>query len=137
MLERDRRRKEAEAAWREKQRELWCKEEELSPQTKEEINNVRTKLFWVYQTRDPKEFKVRFVSLLQKAIWTHRKIKEITSLKVRMIIFVYLFIVFTQYWSLEIDMDTLYHLYFIFIYWINAFSSSEIKAFYFQLLLCR
>ena len=108
MLERDRRRKEAEAAWREKQRELWCKEEELSPQTKEEINNVRTKLFWVYQTRDPKEFKVRFVSLLQKAIWTHRKIKEITSLKVRMIIFVYLFIVFTQYWSLEIDMDDVY-----------------------------
>ena len=108
MLERDRRRKEAEAAWREKQRELWCKEEELSPQTKEEINNVRTKLFWVYQTRDPKEFKVRFVSLLQKAIWTHRTIKEITSLKVRMIIFVYLFIVFTQYWSLEIDMDDVY-----------------------------
>ena len=108
MKERDRRRKEAEAAWREKQRELWCKEEELSPQTKEEINNVRTKLFWVYQTRDPKEFKVRFVSLLQKAIWTHRTIKEITSLKVRMIIFVYLFIVFTQYWSLEIDMDNVY-----------------------------
>ena len=80
MAERDRRRKEAEAAWKEKQRELWCKEEELSPQTKEEINNVRTKLFWVYQTRDPKEFKVRFVSLLQKAIWTHRTIKEITSL---------------------------------------------------------
>ena len=108
MAERDRRRKEAEAAWKEKQRELWCKEEELSPQTKEEINNVRTKLFWVYQTRDPKEFKVRFVPFLQKAIWTHRTIKEITSLKVRMIIFVYLFIVFTQYWSLEIDMDDVY-----------------------------
>ena len=108
MAERDRRRKEAEAAWKEKQRELWCKEEELSPQTKEEINNVRTKLFWVYQTRDPKEFKVRFASLLQKSIWTHRTIKEITSLKVRMIIFVYLFIVFTQYWSLEIDMDDVY-----------------------------
>jgi len=57
LKERDARRKEAELAWREKQRELWCQEEELSPKTKEEINNVRTKLFWVYQTRDPKEFK--------------------------------------------------------------------------------
>jgi hypothetical protein len=50
-------RQEAELAWKERQRERWCKEEELSPKTKEEINNVRTKLFWVYQTRDPKEFK--------------------------------------------------------------------------------
>ena len=60
MAIRDARRREAEEAWREKQRELWCTEEELSPQTKDEINNVRTKLFWVYQTRDPKEFKVRY-----------------------------------------------------------------------------
>ena len=60
MAERDARRKEAELAWREKQRELWCQEEDLSPRTKEEINNVRTKLFWIYQTRDPKEFKVRY-----------------------------------------------------------------------------
>jgi len=57
MILRDARRREAEMAWREHQRELWCKEEELSPKTKEEINNVRTKLFWVYQTRDPNEFK--------------------------------------------------------------------------------
>ena len=94
MKAREAQRKEAEMAWREKQRELWCKEEELSPKTKEEINNVRTKLFWVYQTRDPKEFKVRFVPFVLKVIWTHRTIKEITSLKVRIIIFVYLFIVF-------------------------------------------
>ena len=53
------RRKEAELEWKEKQRELWCEEEYLSPKTKEEINNVRTKLYWVYQTRDPKQFKVR------------------------------------------------------------------------------
>ena len=59
ILERERRHREAEAAWQEKQRELWCAEAELSPQTKEEINNVRTKLYWVYQTRDPKKFKVR------------------------------------------------------------------------------
>ena len=94
LKERDARRKEAEAAWREKQRELWCQEEELSPKTKEEINNVRTKLFWVYQTRDPKEFKVRLVYFLLKPTWTHRTIKAITSLKVRMISLLYLFIVF-------------------------------------------
>ena len=56
---REAQRQEAELAWKERQREFWWKEEELSPKTKEEINNVRTKLFWVYQTRDPKEFKVR------------------------------------------------------------------------------
>jgi hypothetical protein len=69
LRKRDARREEAELAWKERQRELWCKEEELSPQTKEEINNVRTKLFWVYQTRDPKEFKVRFVTFLLWIIW--------------------------------------------------------------------
>jgi len=57
MALKDARRKDAEMAWREHQRELWCKEDELSPKTKEEINNVRTKLYWVYQTRDPNEFK--------------------------------------------------------------------------------
>ena len=71
MALKDARRKDAEMAWREHQRELWCKEEELSPKTKEEINNVRTKLYWVYQTRDPNEFKVRFVIYFLRMIREH------------------------------------------------------------------
>ena len=77
MILRDARRREAEMAWREHQRELWCKEEELSPKTKEEINNVRTKLFWVYQTRDPNEFKVRFVAYF---LWILRELGKAEAL---------------------------------------------------------
>ena len=33
----------------------------VPPEVKEQINNVRTKLYWIYRMRDPKEYKVLLI----------------------------------------------------------------------------
>ena len=117
LKERDARRKEAELAWKERQRELWCSEEELSPRTKDEINNVRTKLFWVYQTRDPKEFKVRFVTFLLWISWESFGRAESSGYlnKIMIIIIVFLSIVVLYYLLLTMYIEgvAIYHIHHI------------------------